>query len=409
MIARAMKESYDTIGKVLLSNKRKHQEGGTNEFGHNALHRAVINDEERTIQKLVANGIDIEEKDSLGFTATQLAIILGKEYLLPYLNGEVIDFETSLPSLSSGSHHRRSSVTSQTSSISSISSIRSRVHSLLQKQRARTISSDDCSAEYGDTPWCKIQNENGRRRLENLGSEPTISKTCQENVKNTKSTSQNKQPLIVKLPENTNNENSDGLDKEGKNRQPIKISTSKFNLDNLENESNLSLDMNEKENNSERMENKMIRSKNDTVSKSTLYEEKTNEQRMPEAEGHHQTAVNDRKMTLISNERDDNLLTIDTGLTCLQRSGLDITQSECVDLNNNNIVEKRACLLQTEVILDAKRVNILYGSPHDSCDVAEDHLTQNEQFCSLLKSSTKVLGFPAFADDVVLVVSRRVA
>ena len=46
--------------------------------------------------RLVANGIDIEEKDSLGFTATQLAIILGKEYLLPYLNGEVIDFEVSL-------------------------------------------------------------------------------------------------------------------------------------------------------------------------------------------------------------------------------------------------------------------------------------------------------------------------
>ena len=42
------------------------------------------------IYRLVENGIDVSEEDSLGFTAHQLAMILGKEYLVPYLDGETI-------------------------------------------------------------------------------------------------------------------------------------------------------------------------------------------------------------------------------------------------------------------------------------------------------------------------------
>lgn len=42
------------------------------------------------ISRLVGNGIDISEEDSLGFTANQLAMILGKDYLVPYLDGETV-------------------------------------------------------------------------------------------------------------------------------------------------------------------------------------------------------------------------------------------------------------------------------------------------------------------------------
>lgn len=46
-----------------------------------------INKPSTYIFRLVASGYDITEKDSVGFTPIELATILGKENLLPYLNG----------------------------------------------------------------------------------------------------------------------------------------------------------------------------------------------------------------------------------------------------------------------------------------------------------------------------------
>ncbi|XP_057312714.1 uncharacterized protein LOC130654190 isoform X2 [Hydractinia symbiolongicarpus] len=60
-----------------------------NEFGHGALHKAVILNNTEEITRLIADGYDETIIDSSGFTATELAIILEKEWLLPYLDGSI--------------------------------------------------------------------------------------------------------------------------------------------------------------------------------------------------------------------------------------------------------------------------------------------------------------------------------
>ena len=54
-LRKAMKETYkcnkDKSQSISSTNKSSNRDEGTNEFGHGALHRAVINDEERTIQR----------------------------------------------------------------------------------------------------------------------------------------------------------------------------------------------------------------------------------------------------------------------------------------------------------------------------------------------------------------------